>query len=275
VAAPLKDELFDGTEKGSGFAVSLGNFDGPFDLLLSLISKHEMNITEISLSKVTDEFISYLKTLDEAEELDQASEFLVIAATLLDLKIAGLLPKGEVVDAEDVALLEARDLLFARLLQYRAFKEISSWFSTAITLEAMRVSREVRIEERFRKQKPELVWSMSLEEFGRLAQETMTPREIPSVGLTHLHAPRVSIREQAAEVVSMLRKAVSLSFRDLIGSVKDRAVVVARFLAVLELYRLSAISFEQESPLGDLKLAWRAENFDDEKLATLGADYDS
>ena len=275
MAAPLKDELFDGTEKGSGFAVSLGNFDGPFDLLLSLISKHEMNITEISLSKVTDEFISYLKTLDEAEELDQASEFLVIAATLLDLKIAGLLPKGEVVDAEDVALLEARDLLFARLLQYRAFKEISSWFSTAITLEAMRVSREVRIEERFRKQKPELVWSMSLEEFGRLAQETMTPREIPSVGLTHLHAPRVSIREQAAEVVSMLRKAVSLSFRDLIGSVKDRAVVVARFLAVLELYRLSAISFEQESPLGDLKLAWRAENFDDEKLATLGADYDS
>ncbi|WP_296631627.1 ScpA family protein [Rhodoluna sp.] len=275
MAAPLKDELFDGTEKGSGFAVSLGNFDGPFDLLLSLISKHEMNITEISLSKVTDEFISYLKTLDEAEELDQASEFLVIAATLLDLKIAGLLPKGEVVDAEDVALLEARDLLFARLLQYRAFKEISSWFSTAITLEAMRVSREVRIEERFRKQKPELVWSMSLEEFGRLAQETMTPREIPSVGLTHLHAPRISIREQAAEVVSMLRKAVSLSFRDLIGSVKDRAVVVARFLAVLELYRLSAISFEQESPLGDLKLAWRAENFDDEKLATLGADYDS
>jgi segregation and condensation protein A len=275
VAAPLKEDLLDGTEKGSGFAVNLGNFDGPFDLLLSLISKHEMDITEVSLSKVTDEFISYLKTLDEAEELDQASEFLVIAATLLDLKIAGLLPKGEVVDAEDVALLEARDLLFARLLQYRAFKEISSWFSTAITLEAMRVAREVRIEERFRKQKPELVWSMTLEEFGQLAQETMTPREIPSVGLTHLHAPRVSIREQAAEVVSMLRRAVSLSFRELIGSVKDRAVVVARFLAVLELYRLSAISFEQESPLGDLKLAWRAENFDDEKLATLGADYDS
>ena len=275
MAAPLKEELLDGTEKGSGFAVSLGNFDGPFDLLLSLISKHEMDITEISLSKVTDEFISYLKTLDEDEELDQASEFLVIAATLLDLKIAGLLPKGEVVDAEDVALLEARDLLFARLLQYRAFKEISSWFSTAITLEGMRVSREVRIEERFKKQKPELVWSMSLEEFGRLAQETMTPREIPSVGLTHLHAPRVSIREQAAQVVNMLRKAMSLSFRELIGSVKDRAVVVARFLAVLELYRLSAISFEQESPLGDLKLAWRAENFDDEKLATLGADYDS
>ena len=262
-------------EKSVGFAVSLGNFDGPFDLLLTLISKHEMNVTEISLSKVTDEFIRYLKSLDDHEELEQASEFLVIAATLLDLKIAGLLPKGEVVDAEDVALLEARDLLFARLLQYRAFKEISSWFSTALTLEAMRTAREVRIEERFQKQKPELVWSLTLEEFGRLAEETLTPRVIPSIGLTHLHAPRISIREQASEIIAMLRTSSGLTFRDLIGSVKDRAIVVARFLAVLELYRLSAISFEQESPLGDLRLAWRAENFDDEQLANLGADYDS
>lgn len=143
MAVLLNSELTDASEKGTGFAVNLGNFDGPFDLLLSLISKHEMDITEIALSKVTDEFISYLKTLDEEEEMDQASEFLVIAATLLDLKIAGLLPKGEVVDAEDVALLEARDLLFARLLQYRAFKEISSYFSTAMALEAMRIARDV------------------------------------------------------------------------------------------------------------------------------------
>jgi segregation and condensation protein A len=274
VAVPHNLDLAE-PEKSVGFAVSLGNFDGPFDLLLTLISKHEMNITEISLSKVTDEFIRYLKSLDDHEELEQASEFLVIAATLLDLKIAGLLPKGEVVDAEDVALLEARDLLFARLLQYRAFKEISSWFSTALTLEAMRTAREVRIEERFQKQKPELVWSLTLEEFGRLAEETLTQRVIPSIGLTHLHAPRISIREQASEIIAMLRKSSGLTFRDLIGSVKDRAIVVARFLAVLELYRLSAISFEQESPLGDLRLAWRAENFDDEQLANLGADYDS
>lgn len=268
-------ELAEAAEKNSGFAVSLSNFDGPFDLLLSLISKHEMDITEVSLSKVTDEFISYLKTLDEEEELDQASEFLVIAATLLDLKIAGLLPKGEVVDAEDVALLEARDLLFARLLQYRAFKEISAWFASAMALEQMRVPRDVRIEERFKKQQPELVWHVSLADFGVLAEETLTPRLIPEVGLTHLHAPRVSIREQAAEVVAMLRRSIRTTFREIIGAVKDRAVVVARFLAVLELYRLAAITFEQDSPLGDLKLAWNAENFDDEKLANLGADYDS
>lgn len=275
MAAPHNNELGEGGPISSGFSLSLGNFDGPFDLLLSLISKHEMDITEIALSKVTDEFISYLKTLDEDEELEQASEFLVVAATLLDLKIAGLLPKGEVVNPEDVAMLEARDLLFARLLQYRAFKDISAWFSENFALESTRTARDVRVEERFREQKPELVWNMGLEDFARLAEEVMTPKIIPGVGLTHLHAPRVSIREQAAEVISLLRSRPTLTFREIIGAVKDRAVVVARFLAVLELYRLSAIGFEQDSPLGDLTISWRGNAFDDEQLAALGADYES
>ena len=271
MAAPLKDQL---TETKGGFAVSLGNFDGPFDLLLSLISKHEVDITEVSLSKVTDEFIQYLKQLDSDEELDQTSEFIVIAATLLDLKIAGLLPKGEVVDAEDVALLEARDLLFARLLQYKAFKEIASWFNNAFNLEGSRLPRDVRMEERFRDQKPELVWTIALDEFAQLAEETLTPKEIPSVGLTHLHASRVSIREQAAAVVQILRSQKTSSFFELIREVKDRAIVVARFLSILELYRMNAISFEQATPLGDLQLTWRAESFNEEQLAALGADYD-
>lgn len=275
MAAPHNQDVVDLGESSSGFSLSLGNFDGPFDLLLSLISKHELDITEIALSKVTDEFISYLKTLDEDEELEQASEFLVVAATLLDLKIAGLLPKGEVVNPEDVAMLEARDLLFARLLQYRAFKDISAWFNENFTLEATRTARDVRVEERFREQKPELVWNMNLEDFSRLAEEVLTPKVIPGVGLTHLHAPRVSIREQAAEVITMLRAKSSLTFRDIIGAVRDRAVVVARFLAVLELYRLSAIGFEQDSPLGDLTITWRGNAFDDEQLAALGADYES
>ncbi|MEY4491600.1 MAG: hypothetical protein RL085_11 [Actinomycetota bacterium] len=275
MAAPLSNQVDEIGEHSGGFSLSLGNFDGPFDLLLSLISKHELDITEIALSKVTDEFISYLKTLDEDEELEQASEFLVVAATLLDLKIAGLLPKGEVVNPEDVAMLEARDLLFARLLQYRAFKDISAWFNSSFNLEATRTARDVRVEERFREQKPELVWTISLEDFSRLAEEVMTPKVIPGVGLTHLHAPRVSIREQAAEVITMLRGKSSLTFRDIIGAVKDRAVVVARFLAVLELYRLSAIAFEQDSPLGDLTITWRGNAFDDEQLAALGADYES
>jgi len=275
VATLHKPELVEVPEKSSGFAVNLSNFEGPFDLLLTLISKHEMDITEISLSKVTDEFISYLKQLDDAEELEQASEFLVIAATLLDLKIAGLLPRGEVVDAEDVALLEARDLLFARLLQYRAFKEVATWFNTALNLESSRVARDVRMEERFKNQQPELVWSLTKEDFARLAEETMRPREIPMVGMTHLHASRVSIREQAGALVELLRKKGSMTFFEVIREVKDRAVVVARFLAVLELYRMNALVFEQDTPLGDLLLTWRDNDFDDEKLATLGADYDS
>ena len=275
MAALPSSDVFEPSETSGGFSLSLGNFDGPFDLLLSLISKHELDITEIALSKVTDEFIAYLKTLDEDEELEQASEFLVVAATLLDLKIAGLLPKGEVVNPEDVAMLEARDLLFARLLQYRAFKDISAWFSNNFTVESTRTARDVRIEERFKEQKPELVWTMDLAGFAKLAEEVLTPKVIQGIGLTHLHAPRVSIREQAAEVITMLRGKSSLTFRDLIGAVKDRAVVVARFLAVLELYRLSAIAFEQASPLGDLTITWRGNAFDDEQLAALGADYES
>ena len=272
MAAPVSQGQV--AEHSGGFSLSLGNFDGPFDLLLSLISKHELDITEISLSKVTDEFISYLKTLDDHEELEQASEFLVVAATLLDLKIAGLLPKGELVNPEDVAMLEARDLLFARLLQYRAFKDISAWFNEAFALESTRSARDVRVEDRFREQKPELVWKMSLEEFAKLAEDVLTPKAIPGVGFTHLHAPRVSIREQAAEVVAMLRGRTSITFREVISSVRDRAIVVARFLAVLELYRLAAITFEQDSPLGDLNITWRGNSFDDEQLAALGADYE-
>ena len=275
MVVPHNHELVEAPEKSLGFELSLSNFEGPFDLLLSLIAKHELDITQISLSRVTDEFIAYLKGLDEDEELDQASEFLVIAATLLDLKIAGLLPRGEVVDAEDVALLEARDLLFAKLLQYKAFKEISTWFSTALSLEAGRVPRDVLMEERFRESKPELIWTLNLAEFAKLAEDTMTPREIPAVGLTHLHAPRVSIREQAVEVASLLRASGALTFREIIAAVKDKAVVVARFLSILELYRLGAVGFSQDTPLGDLQVSWRDANFDDETLATLGADYDS
>jgi segregation and condensation protein A len=273
VAIALNSELAEANHNGAGFAVNLQNFEGPFDLLLSLISKHEIDITEVSLSRVTDEFIQYLKTLDSAAELDEASEFLVIAATLLDLKIAGLLPKGEVVDSEDVALLEARDLLFARLLQYRAFKEIAAWFNTAITLEDRRIARDVPLDERFIKSTPELVWNLTPAEFATLAEQTLTPKVIPSVGLTHLHAPRVSVREQASEVVKQLRAAGRVSFRALLGEIRDRGIIIARFLAILELYRLAAVSFEQATPLGDLDVQWSGQEFDDEKLATLGVDY--
>ncbi len=263
--------LGDGGDEG--FRVSLANFDGPFDLLLNLISKHEMDITEVSLSKVTDEFIAYLRGLSP-EELDEASEFLVVAATLLDMKVAGLLPQGELVDAESVALLEARDLLFARLLQYRAFKEVSAWFSRCLIREENRHVRQVRLEQKYRDAVPELKWTLSTEDFAALAVLAFSPKEIPHVGLDHLHAPLISIREQAAIVVTLLRDAGTMSFRELVSGVAQSGVVVARFLSVLELYRHSAIGFEQLEPLGELTLRWTAERWSDENLATLGADYD-
>lgn len=256
------------------FSLTVGDFSGPFDLLLSLITKHELDITEVSLSRVTDEFIAYLRGLDSADELDQASEFLVVAATLLDLKVAGLLPRGELVDAEDVALLEARDLLFARLLQYRAFKEAAAWFGAHLEAESTRHVRSVRLEERFRRQTPELVWTLGPEDFAALAALAMAPRELPTVGLDHLHAPLVSIREQAAHVVAMLRGGEPLTFRALIAGAEVRGVIVARFIAVLELYRHAAVSFDQVEPLGELTIHWTAQHWNDDSLANLGADYD-
>ncbi len=264
-----------GDEAAVGFSVSLSNFSGPFDLLLSLISKHELDITEVSLSRVTDEFISYLRTLESADELDEATEFLVVAATLLDLKVAGLLPQGELVDAEDVALLEARDLLFARLLQYRAFKEVSQWFAGRFETESTRHFRSVRLEEKFRRQTPELVWTLTVEDFAALAALAFAPRELPSVGLDHLHAPLVSIREQAAHVVALLRRGEPMTFRQLIAGANQKGVIIARFLAVLELYRVNAIGYDQLEPLGELTLRWTAEHWSDDSLANLGADYDA
>lgn len=256
-----------------GFSVTLANFDGPFDLLLSLITKHELDITEIALSVVTDEFLTYLRGLDSADDLDRASEFLVVAATLLDLKIAGLLPQGELVDAEDVALLEARDLLFARLLQYRAFKQVAAWFAESLEREAGRHARSVRLEDRFRQREPELRWTLSLDDFAALAALALAPKTIPTVGLDHLHAPLVSIREQAAHVVAALRRGEPMTFRQLVAGVEQKGVVVARFLAILELYRRAAIAFDQLEPLGELTVRWTAEHWSDESLATLGADY--
>ncbi|HEY0258690.1 MAG TPA: ScpA family protein [Lacisediminihabitans sp.] len=274
--APSPDTARDRTidDLEAGFSVSLGNFNGPFDLLLSLIAKHELDITEISLSIVTGEFISYLRELDSVEELDQASEFLVVAATLLDLKVAGLLPQGELVDAEDVALLEARDLLFARLLQYRAFKEATVWFAGSLEAESTRHARSVRLEEKYRRTSPELVWTLTAEDFAAIAALALAPRELPTVGLDHLHAPLVSIREQAAHVVSLLRRGEPMTFRQLIAGAQLKGIVVARFLAILELYRGAAVAFEQLEPLGELTVRWTAEQWSDEALSTLGADYD-
>jgi segregation and condensation protein A len=245
----------------TGFEVRLDNFTGPFDLLLGLISKHEMDITEVALARVTDEFIGYIRRLQEAgldRALDEASEFLVIAATLLDLKAARLLPAGEVEDDEDIALLEARDLLFARLLQYRAFKRIAAMMGQRLEEEGLRYPRQVGLEPRFAALLPELVWRTPPGEFAALAAKAFEPKEPKptEVGLAHLHAPPVSVKEQAGIIARRLQAGTPLSFRALTADAPDTLVVVARFLALLELFRDAVIAFDQAAPLGELTVRW-------------------
>jgi len=241
------------------FSVHLDNFDGPFDLLLGLISRHKMEITEISLSLVTDEFISFIRALElsgEGWRLDQATEFLVVAATLLDLKAARLLPSGEVEDEEDLALLEARDILFARLLQYRAFKEIAATFSERIAQADRSFARVVALDSALSALLPEVLIGVGAARFAAIAERVLTPKTLPVVGVEHLHLPLVSVAEESRHVVEALRRSKSLSFRNLVSDAENTLVVVARFLALLDLYRQGVLRFNQVIALGELQISW-------------------
>ncbi|HET7432145.1 MAG TPA: ScpA family protein [Nocardioides sp.] len=243
------------------FEVRLDNFEGPFDLLLSLIAKHKLDITEVSLSRVTDEFIAHVKagaasTGDGAWDLEQTSSFLLVASTLLDLKSARLLPQGDVEDEEDLALLEARDLLFARLLQYRAFKQVAAVLEQRLAGESRRHPRAVGLEERYAGLLPEVLIGIGLDAFAALAAKALEPKPELELSLHHIHAPAVSVREQAEVVVDRLRRSGTMTFRALCGDSPDTLTTVARFLALLELFREHVVSFDQVSPLGELTVRW-------------------
>jgi len=243
----------------SGFSVHLSNFDGPFDLLLQLISRHKLDITEVSLSLVTDEFIAYIRSLEvsgQGWQLDQATEFLVVAATLLDLKAARLLPSGEVEDEEDLALLEARDILFARLLQYRAFKEIAASFQTMIESADKTFPRVVALDAALSALLPEVLIGVGPERFTAVAERVLTPKSPPVVAIAHLHTALVSVSEQSRLVVEALRQSKTMSFRSLCHDADSTMVVVARFLALLDLYRQGNLRFNQVMALGELQISW-------------------
>jgi segregation and condensation protein A len=254
-AVPLGD-AGDAPRSSSAFEVHLDVFEGPFDLLLALISKHKLDITEVALSQVTDEFISYIRHRSGGWDLDQVSYFLVVAATLLDLKAARLLPSGEVEDEEDLALLEARDLLFARLLQYRAYKEAAAVFAGRMAAAARRFPRRVPLEPRFAELLPEVLFAIGPQEFAALAARALAPRVPPVVSVDHIHAPFISIREQAVLIAGRLRGLGRASFRQLSSGAVGNYEIVASFLALLELYREDAVAFEQVSPLGELYVTW-------------------
>ena len=252
-------EPSDVNASSDGFSVHLSNFDGPFDLLLQLISRHKMDVTEVSLSMVTDEFISFIRALEasgEGWELDQATEFLVVAATLLDLKAARLLPSGDVEDEEDLALLEARDLLFARLLQYRAFKEIAATFNERIATADKSFARVVALDPSLAALLPEVLIGVGAARFAAIAERVLTPKVTPTVAIQHLHMALVSVAEESKMVVEALRHSKTLSFRNLISDADSTLVVVARFLALLDLYRQGVLRFDQVIALGELQISW-------------------
>jgi len=251
--------------EAAGFELHLDNFEGPFDLLLSLISKHKLDITEVALSRVTDEFIAHVKAAGspgrpDQWDLEQTSSFLLVAATLLDLKAARLVPAGDVEDEEDLALLEARDLLFARLLQYRAFKGIAAVLETRLAGESRRHPRSVGLEERFANLLPEVLIGIGLDQFASLAAKALEPKPVLELSLHHIHAARVSVREQAAIVVDRLRRQGAMTFRALCGDSPDTLTTVARFLSLLELFREGAVGFDQVTPLGELTIRWTGDD---------------
>ena len=253
------EESKDVNAVAGAFSVHLDNFDGPFDLLLQLISRHKMDITEISLSLVTDEFIAFIRALEASGEgwrLDQATEFLVVAATLLDLKAARLLPSGEVDDEEDLALLEARDILFARLLQYRAFKEIAATFSERITTADKFFPRVVALDPTLSALLPEVLIGVGPQRFAAIAERVLTPKVSPVVSTEHLYQQMVSVAEESRVVIEALRRSKSLSFRNLVSDAENTLVIVARFLALLDLYRQGVLRFDQVIALGELQISW-------------------
>jgi segregation and condensation protein A len=248
--------IFGSNARGGAFHIRLENFEGPFDLLLQLISKHKMDVTEVALHQVTDDFIAHIRAMGKDWDLGQATEFLVVAATLLDLKAARLLPAADIDDEEDLALLEARDLLFARLLQYRAYKQVARFLAEREATAGKRYPRSVALEARFAQAIPEVLIGIGLKRFAQLAAEALAPKTPPTVSIDHIHAPKVSVREHAAILRTRLMRVGAATFRVLCQDCDGTLEVVARFLALLELYREGVLSFDQVEALGELHVRW-------------------
>ena len=238
------------------FDVHLDNFSGPFDLLLQLISRHKLDITEVALSQVTDEFIGHIKAAGSNWDLDQTSQFIVVAATLLDLKAARLIPSGEVDDPEDLALLEARDLLFARLLQYRAYKQVAAWLALTLEAQARRHPRQVGPGAAVRPaaaRGADLDQSRAVRRPGRQGDGAQAGRRAVAGPPARADGqrPRAGLADRGPAAA-----APTLTFRALTGDSPNLVTTVARFLALLELFREGAVSFEQLTPLGELTIRW-------------------
>ena len=252
---PGTAEEASGPARVPGFHVALEQFEGPFDLLLTLIARRRLDVTELALAEVTDEFLAHMRA---DWDLGHASEFLVVAATLLALKAHRLLPRdSEEEDDEDLELLEARDLLFARLLQYRAYKQAAAYLGERAQAAQRCHPRVVGLTPELAALLPRLVSTLGPEDLARAAAAALSRPHDEGVQTVHLHEA-VPLGEQVSLVALRLRLHGTLTFTQVVDDAERTAVVVARFLALLILYRQGSVELDQDQPMGEITVTWCA-----------------
>lgn len=242
------------------FTVSLDNYSGPFDALLSMISRRQLDLTEVALGEVTGEFLAFVRTLDMRDDMDQASGFLDVASVLVEAKSAALLPDtgSDLPDEHNLEALRERDLLFARLLQYRAFKQAGADFRMRIEDNAGWFAHPATVDPEVAERLPELAWTLDAEGLARLAARALANAPRRTVSVEQLHVPPADLREQSRLVMRALSAAPDgeATFDELTADAADSAEVVARFLALLAFFKQGFVRFRQDGPYGTLRLKW-------------------
>jgi segregation and condensation protein A len=237
------------------YVVKTEVFEGPFDLLLHLIARQRVDLWQVSLSRITEDYLAEIRRMRELD-LEVATEFLVVAATLLELKAARLLPAPDANPDEIEAVLEERDLLFARLLQYRAYKQVAGLFGARLAEQAAYHPRRVGAEDLLRRIVPELLVGVTPEELARLAAAALTPVPPPDVTTTHIPPPRLSVAEAVIDLARRLHDQGMSTFEDLVGRQAVPIEIVIGLLAVLELYKRSLVELDQASTFADITVRW-------------------
>lgn len=248
----------------SGFQVNLEVYSGPFDALLGMIANNKLELTEVSLSSITEEFLTYVRGLDFTKNMDEASAFLDIASILVEAKSVAILPGGEDSqhDEQSLEALRERDLLFARLLQYRAYKQAAGDFRARIAANSGRFPHPAAMDEGVAAMLPELVWTLTPLELAQLAAQVIANAPASEVSIHHLHVPLVDLRAQSLVVRDRLIAALeskgdqSMSFSELTRDCTSRIEVVARFMAVLVFFKQGVLQYQQDGPFAELHLRW-------------------
>lgn len=248
----------------SGFQVNLEVYSGPFDALLGMIANNKLELTEVSLSSITEEFLTYVRGLDFTKNMDEASAFLDIASILVEAKSVAILPGSEDSqhDEQSLEALRERDLLFARLLQYRAYKQAAGDFRARIAANSGRFPHPAAMDEAVAAMLPELVWTLTPLELAQLAAQVIANAPASEVSIHQLHVPLVDLRAQSLVVRDRLIAALefkgdqSMSFSELTRDCTSRIEVVARFMAVLVFFKQGVLQYQQDGPFAELHLRW-------------------